>query len=76
LENLYLLAEHHKDEAGRQWLCCEPITWVPFDPDLIEDSLLEPAEIEWLDQYHRTCIEKLSPLLPETERYELRALVR
>lgn len=76
LENLYLLVPHHKDDLGRQWLACEPITWVPFDPDLIEDALLEPAEIEWLDNYHRTCIEKLSPLLPETERYELRALVR
>ncbi|MSR75633.1 MAG: aminopeptidase P family protein [Planctomycetes bacterium] len=76
LENLYLLRKTHDDALGRAWITLDPLTWIPFDPELVEDSLLDPAETEWLDNYHRGCIEILSPLLPETERFELRTMLR
>ena len=76
LENLYLLTKTQVDAVGRAWMVLEPLTWIPFDRDLVEDSMLDPAETEWLDNYHRKCIEILSPLLPETERFELRTMLR
>lgn len=75
LENLYLYVREKSSDA-RIWLRLEPLTYIPFDPLLTDDALLDPADRAWLDAYHADCIEKLSPLLPETERYELRALLR
>ena len=52
-----------------------PLTWIPFDPELIDESLLSPDESEWIESYHKECVERLTPHLPETERYELRAML-
>jgi hypothetical protein len=64
-----------ESKNGRKWLRLVPMTWVPFDPALIDKSLLEPAERSWLDDYHRECVEKLSPLLPVEDREALRNLL-
>jgi Xaa-Pro aminopeptidase len=73
LENLYLLRGEGPDAQGRRWLVLEPLTFVPFDSELIEDGLLEPMERAWLADYHARCKAVLLPLLPERERYELQA---
>jgi Xaa-Pro aminopeptidase len=41
----------------------ETLTFVPLDYKLIERSLLSPEELQWVNSYHHTCWEKLSPLL-------------
>jgi len=43
----------------------ETITFVPIDYKLIERSLLTSSDIEWLNAYHHTCWEKLSPFLKD-----------
>ena len=46
----------------------EALTLVPFDQRLIDTSLLSPAEVAWLDDYHRRVVERIGPLLQEPER--------
>ena len=48
----------------------ETLTLAPIDRNLIETSLLEDEEIEWLDGYHTRIRETLTPLVdPETARW-------
>lgn len=75
LENLYLFVPHRVDGSERPWLRLEPLTWIPFDPALVDPRLLDPPEAAWLQAYHRGCLERLGPLLPEEERRELEALL-
>ena len=75
IENLYLYRSVQPNGSSRKFLRLEPITWIPFDPDLIDDTLLNDDERTWITEYHEGCVERLAPLLPETERYELQALI-
>jgi Xaa-Pro aminopeptidase len=75
LENLYLYVKAGEPKSGRTWLRLEPLTWIPFDPVLIDPSLLDPAERAWLEAYHRECLAKLSPLLSEEEHEALRVML-
>jgi len=43
----------------------ETTTFVPLDNNLIQKSLLTPSEIEWVNQYHVDCREKISPLIKD-----------
>ena len=46
----------------------ENLTWAPIDRNLIELSLLTPAERAYMDAYHARCAELLSPLLSDEVR--------
>jgi len=74
LENLFIMESAHED-AGKKWMRLASLTWVPFDRELIDNDLLDAHERAWLDDYHAHCIEVLSPLLSETDRDELGALI-
>jgi len=63
-ENLILCVEKGTNEFGR-WLGFEPLTLCPFETSALDLSLLDRAEIEWLDAYHELVFETLSPLLDE-----------
>ncbi|MCC4263416.1 aminopeptidase P family protein [Oceanimonas baumannii] len=41
----------------------ENLTWVPFDHRLIDTSWLEHRHIDWLNSYHASVWEKISPRL-------------
>lgn len=49
------------------FLCFEPLTCVPFDVDGINKKYLSPAQISYLNEYHKWVYETLSPLLPKEE---------
>ena len=68
-----LLTEAEAGPDGGRWLRLEPLTWIPFDPALIDRELLEPAERAWLDAYQAECVERLSPHLTAAERAALHA---
>ena len=66
LENLYVVkkAEGYKEHpAGKQWLCFETLTMIPFDRRLIDRKVLSSDEVKWLDEYHRKVLLEISPLL-------------
>ena len=46
----------------------EPLTFVPFDKDLIEPRLLDNKERELLNNYHRKVYENISPYLDKDEK--------
>jgi Xaa-Pro aminopeptidase len=69
IENL-VLVEPVEDTAEREMLGFETLTLAPIDRNLIETSLLEDEEIDWLDGYHTRVRETLTPLVDaETARW-------
>ncbi len=64
LENLVVVTEPEYLEGGeRPMMGFETLTLAPFDRRLIEPSLLDPAERQWIDDYHRRVRETLLPRL-------------
>ncbi|XP_021345160.1 probable Xaa-Pro aminopeptidase P isoform X1 [Mizuhopecten yessoensis] len=48
-----------------QFLGLEPITLIPFEPNLIIYDMLSLPQLEWLNAYHQTVLEKVVPVLKE-----------
>lgn len=75
LENELLVREGIKNEYG-QFMEFEVITYVPFDLDAIEPTLMRDDEKMQLNAYHRTVYEVVSPYLNEKERAWLKVYTR
>ncbi|MDC7240001.1 MAG: M24 family metallopeptidase, partial [Spirochaetales bacterium] len=68
IENLILTAEWDECPEGAGFLNFETLTLCPYDPSLIDLSLLDSGEKEWINNYHAMVLERISPLLNEEER--------
>ena len=66
IENELLCKEAMETEYGK-FYCFEPITYCPIDRKAIDPKKLSPAELSWLNQYHDTVYETLSPYLTDSE---------
>lgn len=75
LENEILIREGVKNEYG-QFLHFEVITYVPFDLDAIDASLMRDDEKEQLNQYHKKVYDIVSPYLTEDEKNWLKYYTR
>ena len=64
IENILLAVPHLETEFGT-FLRFETLTLCPIDTAPIERELLEPAELEWLNTYHRRVRNELLPLLDD-----------
>jgi Xaa-Pro aminopeptidase len=62
IENLVLNVASASSEFGN-FLEFETLTLCPIDTRLIDASLLSVSEVEWLNRYHATVRERLSPLV-------------
>jgi Xaa-Pro aminopeptidase len=63
-ENLLLVQELPTPVGSTmRQLGFETLTLVPFDRRLVDVSLLDHAEIAWLDHYHARVLQVVSPLL-------------
>ncbi|WP_120501358.1 aminopeptidase P family protein [Roseovarius sp. EL26] len=51
------------DQTGK--LCFETLNFVPIDKRLIKVEMLSGPERDWLNAYHRTCRDKITPLLDQ-----------
>ena len=69
-DNLYI-TEDLTNEYGTFYRF-QNMSYLPFERELIDVEALHPDEIAWLNRYHQTCWEQLSPLLDEEEREALR----
>ena len=67
IENLARIAEDFTNEFGR-FMKFEILSFCPIDLRGVETEMLNDAEREWLNNYHRDVYEKISPLLNEDER--------
>lgn len=67
IENTVLISDYMSTEFGK-FLQIEPLTLCPIDTAPIDVDLLLPEEIDWLNAYHHSVYEKLSPFLDEEEK--------
>lgn len=75
LENELLVRKGAQNEYG-QFMHFEVITYVPFDLDAIDASLLRDDEKAQLNAYHKSVFDIVSPYLNEDERKWLEIYTR
>ncbi len=63
IENLIVVEERPSAGGDRTIYGFETITWAPYERALIERSLLDQAEIAWIDAYHAQVWRNLAPLV-------------
>ncbi|WP_434058484.1 aminopeptidase P family protein [Coralliovum pocilloporae] len=69
IENLIVVREAEEVPGGdRPMYSFETLTLAPIDQRLIEKSLLSDEEKAWLNSYHQTVFQTLSPHLGDHER--------
>lgn len=69
IENLQYVTEAEIPAGGeRPMHRFENLTWAPIDRNLIDVSLLTPAERAYMDSYHARCVALLSPLVSDEVR--------
>ena len=77
-ENTLLVVEDVKSEEFGEFYKFRTISYCPIDLNGVNVKLLSPEEKKWLNDYHKTVFEKLSPYLNEEEveflRYETRSI--
>ena len=66
IENLLIVVPADPTAFG-EFLGFETVSLCPIDLELVEPALLEPAEIAWLNSYHRRVRESLAGLLDEND---------
>lgn len=66
IENLVLTVEDEVTPYG-EFLSFETVTLAPIDRNLISSKYLTPDEKAWLNNYHATVFERLSPHLTKKE---------
>ncbi|KAG0219555.1 hypothetical protein BGX31_011291 [Mortierella sp. GBA43] len=49
--------------GGNDYYGFEHVTFVPIQTRMIEKSLLSTAEVQWINQYHAECLDKVTPYL-------------
>lgn len=74
-ENELLVCEKETTEYG-QFLCFEPITYVPIDLDAVNPDMLTKEDKEQLNAYHAKVYELVSPHLDEEEKAWLKEYTR
>lgn len=67
IENTLLIVPYKNTEFG-SFLGFEPLTLCPIDLSPVKKDMLLPEEKEWLNAYHRTVYDRLSPLLEGEDR--------
>ena len=55
-----------KDESENMWL--ENITFAPYERQLIDSEFLPDEHLQYVNEYHQNCLDKLLPLLEGDER--------
>lgn len=75
LENELLVTKDVENEYG-QFMRFEVLTFVPFDLDAIDVSLLQEDEKEQLNAYHQQVYDMVSPYLNEDEKEWLKVYTR
>ena len=76
IENTLLVTEALKDKEMGEFYKFNTISYCPIDLEGVDISLLNEEEIEWLNDYHTTVYEKLSPYLDEEEKEFLKRETR
>ncbi|GBR55316.1 Xaa-Pro aminopeptidase [Neokomagataea thailandica NBRC 106555] len=77
IENLLLVIEAEKAaKSKRAFSSFEVLTYVPIDPALIDASLLDDKELEWLNAYHQEVLKRVGPALNTDEQAWLEGICK
>lgn len=74
-ENVIVARNGEKNDDG-QFMYFDTLTYVPIDLDGIDVSIMEPKDIERLNNYHKIVYEKISPFLNDEEKAWLKESTR
>lgn len=69
LENDMVVKETDKVFNGKKFYEFETLTRVPFCKKLIDNSLLTDVERKWINNYHKTIFDELSPSFEKSSIY-------
>jgi Xaa-Pro aminopeptidase len=75
-ENLVVVQMDEKTQYGGQFMKFETLTLCPIDLEAVDASLLNAEEKAWLNNYHKTVFEKLSPYLQGEDLEYLKTATR
>lgn len=75
LENEIVACKGTRNEYG-QFMYFEPITFIPFDLDAIDRTVLTDVEAELLNEYHRQVYDRIAPHLNDEEKAWLEKYTR
>lgn len=75
IENTLLVTDYMQTDFGK-FLQMEPLTLCPIDLTPIDVNMLLPEEVDWLNHYHKTVFEKLSPFLSDDDVAWLRKVTQ
>ncbi len=69
IENLAFVVRDRKlSTKERTWLTFDTVTLCPIDIRLVDRKLMEPAQVAWLNAYHKRVYDKLADKLDPTHR--------
>lgn len=71
IENILAVKLERETEYGKYYRF-KVMTHCPLELDLVEESLLDKKERNWINHYHREVYRKLTPHLDDGERFWLR----
>lgn len=75
IENMMVCVKDESTEFG-DFLRFDTLTLCPIDTKAIDKSLLNPEEINWLNNYHQRVFEELSPIVGEELKVFLKELTK
>jgi len=65
IENVMIVVPATTPFQNGNFLEFEQITLVPYDRSLIDTSLLSDKDVQYINDYHKICLEKVGPLLQD-----------
>ena len=71
IENIIVVVEEKENQ-----LKFENISWAPIDKDLIDSSMLNEKELNWINDYHLKVFEKISGFLTLEEKNWLQKVTK
>ena len=71
IENTLLIKDYMESDFGK-FLQMESLTLCPIDTAPIDEDMLLPEELDWLNSYHAEVYAKLAPYLDEEEQIWLK----
>ena len=63
IENLVLVVDKPVEGGEKETLGFETLTFAPIERRLVDVSMLDDAELKWLNDYHAEVLEKIGPRL-------------
>ena len=61
----------YKFPSKNVFLTFEPLCVVPIQTKMIQPELLTKEEVEWLNNYHQLCRDRVAPILRDLGRTEV-----